>query len=120
MLSLPTLLYQAIILLCAISLIIAQPEGWKMTDRFYGFRYEIHLTNTATPNNKHPQTDLIIQRIVQAADDLACFGWVQEGPSQTIVGEGRCSKSRGPVLLDKLRTIDTAVEKMDSLVSDRL
>lgn len=30
-----------------------------------------------------------------AADELACFGWVQWTPRGTFVGEGRCSKATG-------------------------
>lgn len=33
-----------------------------------------------------------------AADELACFGWVQRTSANTIAGEGRCSKATGQLV----------------------
>lgn len=58
--------------------------GWSMVDRFSGIRFEIHL--------KHSTDDTLNtmkQEIVQRADRLACFGWVQESTKGTLVGEAR-------------------------------
>lgn len=37
----------------------------------------------------------INQAAQTAADELACFGWVQQTSANTIAGEGRCSKATG-------------------------
>jgi hypothetical protein len=62
----------------------AQPDGWKMTDRFHGFRFE-------APDFKPEYLDVV----KRAADDNNCFGWVQQSPQNTLVGEARCAKSKG-------------------------
>jgi hypothetical protein len=87
--------------------VLGQPDGWKMTDRFYGFRYEI------TPNL---YDSLILQKVLSIADDYSCFGWVQESPAKTIVGEARCSKARGPIFREKLEKIEPNLQKFDILV----
>jgi hypothetical protein len=88
-----------------------QPEGWKMTDRFYGFRYEISFTEWDSS---------ALQKIIEEADDLACFGWVQESPSHTIVGEARCTKARGPIFEERLRKISSKVSNFERLVRKTL
>ena len=60
-------------------------NGWKMVDRFKGFRYSIENTN---------KNSLI--EIQQKADELACFGWAQQlVKDKKTVGEIRCSKIKG-------------------------
>lgn len=58
------------------------PEGWRTKDRFLGFRYEIFSHN-------------IKASIRDKADELFCFGWAQDSPRQSVVGEVRCSKDNG-------------------------
>ena len=68
-------------------------KGWRMVDRFDGFRYEV------------PNTGLTVDSIVAKADDLACFGWVQVSTGRepaTLVGEGRCNKRAGPLFREWL------------------
>jgi acylphosphatase len=68
----------------------AQSTGWRMTDRFYGFRFEILGSKIL---------DIGFETALQQkADDLGCFGWVQESGSKSLVGEARCPKSNGPKL----------------------
>lgn len=57
-----------ILIISIIPITIAQPEGWKMIDRFYGFRYQILSTEDSQD---------FIKAIQQYAEALACFGWVQ-------------------------------------------
>jgi hypothetical protein len=74
-------------------LAVAQPDGWKMTDRFYGFRYQIE------------GVEGLQQKIVEMADSLACFGWAQRPRGSLIVGEVRCSKNNGPQIETFIRSI---------------
>lgn len=99
-------LFTACVLLF-IAVILAQPDGWKMTDRFYGFRYELFGDGLDFAS--------VLGSIQQEADAFACFGWVQKSPSNTIVGEGRCSKSRGKVFQEKIEK-QTGITKSDVLV----
>lgn len=102
------------------ALVSAQPDGWKMTDRFYGFRYEIHVNHQnqlSSPNVvSSGQLGELLTKIQREADDYACFGWTQESPSKTIVGEVRCTKARGPIFQEKLRTLSDKVTKADFLM----
>ncbi len=90
-----------------LSLTISQPDGWKMTDRFYGFRYELHGANF---------DQSILKSIQKEADAYACFGWAQLSPSNTVVGEARCSKARGKIFQDKLKSISPQVTNSEVLV----
>ena len=65
------------------------PPGWRMVDRFYGFRFEIHGNVQGVWFRKSTQ---------EKADELACFGWVQNTAANTVVGEARCGKRAGPQL----------------------
>lgn len=68
----------------------AQQTGWRMVDRFYGFRYEVS-GNAVSELTDFPS------RLQAQADVEGCFGWVQ-APSKSpgkFVGEARCSKERG-------------------------
>ena len=69
-------------------------KGWRMVDRFDGFRYEVRGDSVANA--------AFIQGLVDQADDLACFGWVQSTAVGTVVGEGRCNKRAGPILREWL------------------
>ena len=63
------------------------PPGWRMIDRFYGFRFEIHGTVQGVWFRKST---------MEKADEYACFGWVQNTVTNTVVGEARCGKKVGP------------------------
>lgn len=71
----------------SIAWVSSQPDGWKMTDRFYGFRYE--LSSSSFSSNFEAT-------IQQRADEVGCFGWIQNTPESKKVGEVRCSKDQGP------------------------
>jgi hypothetical protein len=76
--------------------VISQADGWRMVDRFFGFRYEL-VGNVI---------DVGLEKIIQAkADELACFGWVQKSKyKNALVGEVRCPKARGPIFADWLNS----------------
>lgn len=79
-----------------------------MTDRFHGFRFEINGDNLDKS---------ILEAIRDEADNLACFGWTQLVPTKgTIVGEGRCSKTRGKTFQEKIAKISPAVKESKFLV----
>jgi hypothetical protein len=65
-----------------------QPEGWRMVDRFYGFRYEITGQNLFEKGFE--------QAARHEADVLGCFGWIQKSHRGSLVGEARCNKIQGP------------------------
>ena len=69
--------------------------SWKMTDRFYGFRFEVHGKVQGVWFRKHTQ---------EMADKLFCFGWVQNTYKGTVVGEARCNKKNGPKFQKWLHT----------------
>jgi hypothetical protein len=77
-----------IVLFGAICLCAAQ-SGWKMTDRFLGFRYELAL-----PAGAIGEEDFV-GMIKTFADENKCFGWVQVPRKNTFVGEVRCLKEKG-------------------------
>jgi len=90
----------AIIVLCALlacttALGAGVPHPWRLSDRFLGFRYEL------TPANHHEDVKLSIK---DKADDLFCFGWVQDSP-YSIVGEARCKISAGHELKSFLSSL---------------
>lgn len=64
-----------------------QPAGWRMVDRFYGFRYELKLSGNINDFDR---------QIVNEADKFGCFGWIQYKIENTYVGEARCNKKNGP------------------------
>ena len=85
------LLIFLLLIFCLFSLFVnAQPEGWRMIDRFYGIRYQL------------TSCDGLEKFAVALADELACFGWIQSPQSSqnvtapVFVGEARCSKKQGP------------------------
>lgn len=106
----PLLLVSSI--LCLLPASTAQSTGWRMVDRFYGFRFEISGSNIL---------GLDFQKsIQQKADELACFGWVQESGADTLVGEARCSKSNGPKFESWLKSgySEAAVDTVEVKVYD--
>ena len=78
-----------------------QSDGWRMVDRFFGFRYE--LLNCP---------DLSFETYIQKkANEMGCFGWIQRLPVDgnksnefKLVGEARCSKVQGPVFHNMIKT----------------
>lgn len=84
-------------------------DGWKMTDRFYGFRYVIYgeqITNQQ-----------VLETVQNHAHSLGCFGWVQLGKAvSNIVGEARCAKSKGKIFYEWLETLPGSTQ-FESLVS---
>lgn len=69
-----------------------------MTDRFYGFRYELHGDFLDTS---------LESRIQSQADAMGCFGWVQryKENNHDVVGEVRCSKDRGVAMYEWLESL---------------
>ena len=70
------------------------PEGWRQSDRFVGFRYQLSVS---THSKEHVE-DIIAGK----ADQLFCFGWVQNNTmtthvndGETLVGEARCRTNAG-------------------------
>ena len=78
-----------------------------MTDRFYGFRYEIFGTDMG-------QT--VLDGVQTKANSMGCFGWVQMGKNLNIVGEARCSKAKGKIFQDWLEHMP-GVSRFERLVS---
>jgi len=70
-------------------------EGWRMVDRFHGFRFELEgkVQGVGFRN-----------AIKEKADEIPCFGWVQNTAKGTVVGEARCSKRRGVDMEEMLRS----------------
>lgn len=64
-----------------------------MTDRFYGFRYQL------------AGSDDIGEEIVKIADRLGCFGWVQKAAGSLFVGEARCRKLNGAHFGEGIRSL---------------
>jgi acylphosphatase len=79
--------FVGVVSLFLFGLVHGQPEGWRMVDRFYGFRYEI----TGNILDKGFE-----QAARHEADLLGCFGWIQKSSRHTLVGEARCNKIQGP------------------------
>lgn len=53
-----------------------------MTDRFYGFRYELSGSNIQDVGFE--------QAVLKEADEIGCFGWIQKNHYGNLVGEARC------------------------------
>jgi len=74
----------------------SQSDGWKMTDRFYGFRYQISGSKVHEVGYR--------KSIQEKADLYNCFGWAQNqvdslnASIQKVVGEVRCNKKSGPMV----------------------
>lgn len=93
-------------LFCMIAFANGQADGWKMTDRFFGFRFEM---------GGDQLNDSILEQVQTHADQQSCFGWVQKSKNFNYVGEVRCSKARGSQFLDWLQKIPS-VSYFESLV----
>ena len=91
------------------SFVAAQPEGWRMVDRFLGFRYEIAAPFSI--NNAPAELSQVQVHVQQIADHLGCFGWVQQvtraANRAALVGEVRCSKLLGSEMRKSLEAIAT-------------
>lgn len=71
-----------------------------MIDRFHGIRFEVVGAQIL---------NIGFEKAIQdSADDLGCFGWVQESARGCLVGEARCSKSNGPKFESWLKSGYTA------------
>lgn len=82
--------FVTLIIFFILNKIYCQPEGWRMVDRFYGFRYEIIGQNILEIGFE--------EAVKEEADKLGCFGWIQKSEKKTLVGEVRCNKIQGPKL----------------------
>eukprot|EP00621_Florenciella_sp_RCC1693_P008662 CAMPEP_0182528628 /NCGR_PEP_ID=MMETSP1323-20130603/4635_1 /TAXON_ID=236787 /ORGANISM="Florenciella parvula, Strain RCC1693" /LENGTH=168 /DNA_ID=CAMNT_0024737763 /DNA_START=32 /DNA_END=538 /DNA_ORIENTATION=+ len=69
------------------------PPGWRMVDRFAGFRYEV-MGNVIGVGFR--------QATSEKATQLGCFGWAQNTERGTVVGEVRCAKSVAPAMKEWL------------------
>jgi len=77
-------------------------DGWRMVDRFFGFRYEVKA-NLGGGSSQDDDIGSVMKAIQSKADDLGCFGWVQENTARkSLVGEVRCSKTKGPMMQEYL------------------
>lgn len=92
------LYYISIVAIVILTIVVnAQPDGWRMIDRFHGFRYELTgITGSVG----------LVDIIVNRADELGCFGWIQKSSkSQTLVGEVRCNKIKGEIMMQWIQSI---------------
>ncbi|CAN0134700.1 unnamed protein product [Scytosiphon promiscuus] len=70
------------------------PKGWRMQDRFHGFRYEAVVDDGC---------QFYAQAAQDVADELACFGWAQRTSANKFAGEARCPKATGAEMQERLR-----------------
>ena len=81
-------------------------DGWRRQDRFVGFRFEL------TPSPTHYFYEDIKELIREKADELFCFGWVQNATlhyeKETLVGEARCKKYVGEAMTGYLTSFADA------------
>lgn len=54
--------------------VTGQPEGWRMIDRFYGFRYSLNAN------------EAVMDKVLKFADKLGCFGWIQNVQDNVVDG----------------------------------
>ena len=73
---------------------VAVPPGWRMVDRYAGFRFECY--------GRFDREAFAIA-VRDMADGLSGFGWVQISPAGTLVGEYRGSKQSAPHMKKFLR-----------------
>lgn len=74
------------VFLLALGFLNAQGVGWRMVDRYYGFRFEI---------NADLENDFD-EKVQSYAEKKACFGWIQWTTENKRVGEVRCNRDVGP------------------------
>jgi hypothetical protein len=90
-----------------LTLVCGQQDGWKMTDRFYGFRYEIFGKPAGA------SADAMIEALTARAADSKCFGWAQKvAVKESVVGEVRCMKKAGSKFKDWLETYDDSSKQI--------
>jgi acylphosphatase len=70
------------------------PPGWRMVDRFAGFRFELKGNVIGVGMR---------QALTETAEELGCFGWVQNTARRTVVGEVRCSKAVAPQMKEWMK-----------------
>ena len=83
-----------IILLLTLSILVSGDEHPELRDkalRYTGFRFELPVV----------QKGFDIKSLIQSrAETNFCFGWVQDSPRGSIVGEARCKKAPGKQMFD--------------------
>ena len=84
------------------------PPGWRMIDRFYGFRYELEGKDLFDSD--------LEEAIIKKADEMGCFGWIQRSDKGTYVGEVRCAKTRGPIFQEWLNNYNNIVSAMHTKI----
>ncbi len=93
-------------LVISATLVVAQQDGWKMIDRFYGFRYEISEKSESA-------ADALIEDLVAKAKSFKCFGWAQKVPAKdSVVGEVRCMKKAGSKMKMWLEGYDDSMKQI--------
>ena len=97
------------LLLALFDFIQCQPAGWRLVDRFYGFRYELKLNGNI---------DGFEQQIVNEGDKYGCFGWIQYKIENTWVGEARCNKKNGPKFEQYLIHIPNTINVVTKVYED--
>lgn len=92
---------------CWLAAIAAQQDGWNMTDRFYGFRYEV------SEKGDPAAADALIEALVAKANSYKCFGWAQKVLERgSVVGEVRCMKKAGSKMKDWLEGYDESMKQI--------
>lgn len=88
------------------------PPGWRMVDRFAGFRYEVSGAVIGVGFR---------YAAAKQAESLGCFGWAQNTAHSTVVGEVRCAKATAPLMKewlqvgpDKVRIDKVAIKDYDN------
>lgn len=94
-----------ILLLCIISVLVIVSDSTDMHEvwsdkalRYTGFRFEISV------NNQEFDFKSLIQ---SRAENHFCFGWVQDSPRGTIVGEARCKNEAGQKMIEFVSALGT-------------
>merc|ERR1712227_610805 len=94
-----------------------------MKDRFDGFRYEIYGNLPTANKDESIEQDVnenvanYHNKILEKAQELGCFGWIQFSPSGSHVGEGRCKKHRTQAFKNFLLSTQN-INASNSLVLD--
>mmetsp|Transcript_42591 Transcript_42591/g.86109 ORF Transcript_42591/g.86109 Transcript_42591/m.86109 type:complete len:166 (-) Transcript_42591:284-781(-) len=85
------------------------PPGWRMVDRFAGFRYEVsgHVIGVG-----------FRRALAATAEELGCFGWAQNTAHGTVVGEARCAKVMAPQMKEWVRTGPSGAKVEDVVFRD--
>jgi hypothetical protein len=103
------MIYTTVLLLlqaCLCSITLAQQDGWKMTDRFYGFRYEVEVQTGA-------EADVLVAAMTARATENKCFGWAQKITTKdSVVGEVRCMKKAGMIFKEWLEAYDASTKQI--------